>query len=125
MGLIELAHAARLRPIEDLIAEFSAFADTDSAGVTGVGTGAGAYPARPGKPSVPAGMPPSAPAQRNPAPRTPPPAAPLNQSPAPTGTADKPPQKEEDLLEKAKKDPIIRSFMDIFPGPVSAEKIEK
>ena len=125
MGLIELAHAARLRPIEDLIAEFSAFADTDSAGVTGVGTGAGAYPARPGKPSVPAEMPPSAPAQRNPAPRTPPPAAPLNQSPAPTGTADKPPKKEEDLLEKAKKDPIIRSFMDIFPGPVSAEKIEK
>jgi hypothetical protein len=32
---------------------------------------------------------------------------------------------EGDLLEKAKKDPIARSFMDVFPGPVSVEMIEK
>jgi hypothetical protein len=30
-----------------------------------------------------------------------------------------------DLLEKAKMDPIVRSFLDVFPGPVTAEKIEK
>jgi DNA polymerase-3 subunit gamma/tau len=30
----------------------------------------------------------------------------------------------EDLLEKAKKEPVIRSFLDVFPGPVRAEKID-
>ena len=30
MGLIELAHIARLRPIEDLVAEFSAAAENES-----------------------------------------------------------------------------------------------
>ncbi len=31
---------------------------------------------------------------------------------------------EEDLLEKVKREPIIKSFLDIFPGPVKAEKID-
>jgi DNA polymerase-3 subunit gamma/tau len=30
----------------------------------------------------------------------------------------------DDLLEKAKKEPVIRSFLDVFPGPVRAEKID-
>jgi DNA polymerase-3 subunit gamma/tau len=31
---------------------------------------------------------------------------------------------EGDLLEKAKREPIIKSFLDVFPGPVKAEKID-
>jgi DNA polymerase-3 subunit gamma/tau len=29
-----------------------------------------------------------------------------------------------ELLEKAKREPVIRSFLDVFPGPVKAEKID-
>jgi len=29
-----------------------------------------------------------------------------------------------DLLEQAKREPVVRSFLDIFPGPVKAEKID-
>ena len=29
-----------------------------------------------------------------------------------------------DLLEKAKREPIVKSFLDVFPGPVKAEKID-
>ncbi len=35
------------------------------------------------------------------------------------------PAPEEDLLEKAKREPVVKSFLDIFPGPVTAEKIEE
>jgi len=37
-----------------------------------------------------------------------------------------PPEKfsESDILEKAKKEPVVRSFLETFPGPVKAEKIE-
>jgi DNA polymerase-3 subunit gamma/tau len=31
---------------------------------------------------------------------------------------------ESDILEKAKREPVIRSFLDTFPGPVKAEKID-
>jgi DNA polymerase-3 subunit gamma/tau len=31
---------------------------------------------------------------------------------------------EGDLLEKAKREPVVRSFLDVFPGPVKAEKID-
>jgi hypothetical protein len=31
---------------------------------------------------------------------------------------------EGDLLEKAKREPIVKSFLDVFPGPVKAEKID-
>ncbi|MBN1569948.1 MAG: DNA polymerase III subunit gamma/tau [Acidobacteria bacterium] len=30
-----------------------------------------------------------------------------------------------DLLEAAKREPIVKSFLDVFPGPVKAEKIDK
>ena len=44
----------------------------------------------------------------------------------PTGkSSDKPESEENELLEKAKQDPLTRSFLDNFPGPVSAEKIDK
>jgi DNA polymerase-3 subunit gamma/tau len=36
---------------------------------------------------------------------------------------DRPP--DVDLLEKAKHEPIIKSFLDVFPGPVKAEKIDR
>lgn len=32
---------------------------------------------------------------------------------------------EGDLLEQAKREPVIKSFLDVFPGPVKAEKIDK
>jgi DNA polymerase III subunit gamma/tau len=32
--------------------------------------------------------------------------------------------KDGDLLTQAKRDPVIKSFLDVFPGPVKAEKIE-
>jgi DNA polymerase-3 subunit gamma/tau len=32
---------------------------------------------------------------------------------------------EADLLERAKHEPIIKSFLDVFPGPVKAEKIDE
>jgi DNA polymerase III subunit gamma/tau len=31
---------------------------------------------------------------------------------------------DEALLEKAKREPLVRSFLDVFPGPVKAEKIK-
>jgi DNA polymerase-3 subunit gamma/tau len=34
------------------------------------------------------------------------------------------PAPEHDLLEKAKREPVIKSFLDVFPGPVKAEKID-
>jgi len=34
------------------------------------------------------------------------------------------PSSGDDLLEKVKKEPVIRSFLDVFPGPVKAEKID-
>jgi DNA polymerase-3 subunit gamma/tau len=34
------------------------------------------------------------------------------------------PSPGDDLLEKAKKEPVVRSFLDIFPGPVKAEKLD-
>jgi len=121
MGLIELAHAARLRPIEDLIAEFSSFADTGSGD-------ARPFQSRPEKPSAPAVIPSAAPGyksqvqvpgQRNPAFQTPPVKSDTARS---TATMSAPVESPDNvLLEKAKKDPVIRSFMDIFPGPVSVE----
>jgi DNA polymerase III subunit gamma/tau len=30
----------------------------------------------------------------------------------------------EDLLDKVKNEPVVRSFLDVFPGPVKAEKID-
>jgi DNA polymerase III subunit gamma/tau len=44
-------------------------------------------------------------------------------APNPSAISDKP--SESDILEKAKREPIVRSFLDVFPGPVKAEKIEK
>lgn len=35
------------------------------------------------------------------------------------------PAESEDLLEKVKREPVVRSFLDVFPGPVKAEKIDK
>jgi DNA polymerase III subunit gamma/tau len=31
---------------------------------------------------------------------------------------------DSDFLEKAKREPIVKSFLDVFPGPVKAEKID-
>ena len=45
------------------------------------------------------------------------------QTSAPQPKSD-PPQ-ESDILEKAKREPVIKSFLDVFPGPVKAEKIDK
>jgi DNA polymerase-3 subunit gamma/tau len=132
MGLIELAHTARLKPIEDLIAEFSSFDDAGSGA-------ASAFQSMREKPSAPTGMPPAAPQNQRPAPMPPPiqrtqrevPVSspveksppPVSASPAADGELLKKP--EVDVLENAKKNPIVKSFMDVFPGPVSAEKIEK
>jgi DNA polymerase-3 subunit gamma/tau len=30
---------------------------------------------------------------------------------------------EDDLLEKVKREPVVKSFLDVFPGPVKAEKM--
>ena len=35
---------------------------------------------------------------------------------------DSPPS-DDKLLEKVKREPVVRSFLDVFPGPVKAEKI--
>ena len=39
------------------------------------------------------------------------------------GEAKNKPSSGEDLLEKVKREPVVRSFLDVFPGPVKAEKI--
>ncbi len=220
MGLIELSHISRLRPIEDLIAEFSAAEGISS-------------PRNPGASSIPAPAAPAtssvSPAAVNPVPRRPiapakekfavpeperavpsmPPAEEANETAAPiadprnflfkiaaavgreslesllqtlegaslkggqvvlqTGSANEfvrrqikdnlpaitqaairvvgskvavvlgepvsqPGQNpqgmqnaqlnDSDLLEKAKREPIVKSFLDVFPGPVKAEKID-
>ncbi len=49
-------------------------------------------------------------------------------SKAPPNTAGLPapgkPVIEEDIIERARKEPAVRDFLDTFPGPVKAEKIE-
>ena len=139
MGLIELAHAARLRPIEDLIAEFSTF--SGAAADSGAGR---AIPPYTDKSTISA-MPPIAPQNRQPAP---PPlravtheAAPFvvsspvekSRTPvsAPSGAAAEFQVKHDNntpenvLKEKVKNHPIVQSFTENFPGPVLVEKIEK
>ena len=160
MGLIELAHIAKLRSIEDLVAEFSAFAE--SGGPAGMNA-----PDRPAMPtSVPRPAPavvprpgPAAVAKPAPvvAPRPAPAAVPRQGSkrtyaipddatpsmphPDAEGTVAVPKEPvepkeanqpveandaaEDALLEKAKQEPVIKSFLDVFPGPVKAEKIDK
>lgn len=34
------------------------------------------------------------------------------------------PFSKDELLEKAKREPVVKSFLDVFPGPVKAEKID-
>ncbi len=49
------------------------------------------------------------------------------QAEVPMGQASPPkagPAAEEDVLERAKKQPAVKSFLDAFPGPVKAEKIK-
>jgi DNA polymerase-3 subunit gamma/tau len=46
---------------------------------------------------------------------------PQNPAPPPNRSDSDP---EADLLEKAKQEPIVQSFLDIFPGQVKAEKID-
>jgi hypothetical protein len=47
-----------------------------------------------------------------------------------TAAADKAPappaasSQEAEILEKAKREPIVQSFLDAFPGPVKAEKMD-
>ena len=43
-------------------------------------------------------------------------------TPNPQTTRDDP--SEGDLLEKAKREPIVKSFLEVFPGPVKAEKTD-
>ena len=116
MGLIELAHAARLKPIEDLIAEFSTFADSDSPGAGGgARSGSGSPAAHPEKVSAPVAPPPAYQRYVKPEP-------PRSGAASITASASIESPKD-DLMEKAKNDPIVRSFMDVFPFPASAEKI--
>ena len=44
--------------------------------------------------------------------------------PAPNSSAMTEKPSENGILEKAKREPVVRSFLDVFPGPVKAEKIE-
>jgi DNA polymerase III subunit gamma/tau len=44
-------------------------------------------------------------------------------APNPRKTPDDP--ANGDLLEKAKREPVVKSFLDVFPGPVTTEKLEK
>jgi DNA polymerase-3 subunit gamma/tau len=158
MGLIELAHIAKLRSIEDLVAEFSSFAD--SGGPSIVDTAA--RPPMATRPPLPTPDPRPAPAL---VPRPTPVVAP---KPTPVAVTQQNPKRtyavpdaakpsipdseaespgaipgesmaqqgmnrqaagadaaEDSLLEKAKQEPVIKSFLDLFPGPVKAEKIEK
>jgi DNA polymerase-3 subunit gamma/tau len=49
-------------------------------------------------------------------------AAPMRTSvPRPSQGSDQ----ENDLLGKAKREPVVKSFLDVFPGPVKVEKIDK
>jgi len=48
----------------------------------------------------------------------------LDEAPAVTLVTPPGSPKEEDILEKAKKVPGVQSFLDIFPGPVRAEKLK-
>jgi len=50
------------------------------------------------------------------------PSNPPQNSAKPQNSSDSDP--EENLLEKAKREPIVQSFLDIFPGQVKAEKID-
>jgi DNA polymerase-3 subunit gamma/tau len=44
-------------------------------------------------------------------------------APAPATQKNRP--AESNLLETAKREPIVKSFLEVFPGPVKAEKIDK
>jgi hypothetical protein len=43
---------------------------------------------------------------------------------APNQALKENPFSEDELLEKAKREPVVKSFLDVFPGPVKAEKID-
>ena len=49
------------------------------------------------------------------------PDAPENTAESPN-TADN--REETEILKKAKREPIVQSFLDVFPGQVKAEKID-
>ncbi len=52
-------------------------------------------------------------------------AEPESQPNAPAPATPGPRSNESSLLETAKREPIVKSFLDVFPGPVKAEKIDK
>ncbi len=49
---------------------------------------------------------------------------PIQPAPSPLPRPGRLTPPEGDLLEKAKREPIVKSFLDVFPGPVKAEKID-
>jgi DNA polymerase-3 subunit gamma/tau len=49
--------------------------------------------------------------------------SPLSEAPS-ARQAQTPAQPKQDLMARIQKEPVVRSFLDLFPGPVKAEKIE-
>jgi hypothetical protein len=47
------------------------------------------------------------------------------ETPQPQAPAPRENPASENLLDKVKREPVIRSFLDVFPGPVKAEKLDK
>jgi len=50
--------------------------------------------------------------------------APQGRNPAPVGRSEPPEERKPDVLERAKKEGAVQSFLEVFPGPVKAEEID-
>lgn len=49
---------------------------------------------------------------------------PPGRTPAPVHRPDPPGERKPDVLERAKKEGVVQSFLEVFPGPVKAEEID-
>jgi len=49
---------------------------------------------------------------------------PQNKPPAPVSRSEPPGDRKPDVLERAKKEGAVQSFLEVFPGPVKAEEID-
>jgi DNA polymerase-3 subunit gamma/tau len=113
MGLLEMAHIARLRPLEELVAEFSTYADDGPP--RGPGGGSGEPPPRvsPGKAPADRGSEDRAPVKRAPAEQ-----APVERAPAPA------PQRKDEVPVSAREEGEERDLLGRIASALGRESLE-
>ena len=125
MGLLEMAHIARLRPLEELVAEFSTYAD--DAPPRGPGGGSGAPPPRvsPGKVPADHASAGRAPAGRAPAERAPAGRAPVERAPVERAPSSAPaPRRKDEARASAREEGEDRDLLGRIASALGRESLE-